>query len=119
MDRVGAVLLCRRDDAIAAQVAVARLRRSEHDDAIADAGMECADVGFAADGNRLDATLAGRARDTHGDLAAVRDQQATDGSYGMRHGHIRNTPNVESSTGAFKAADRAKASTRRVSLGDR
>ena len=76
-------------------------------------------IGVGIDRNGLDAHLARRLDDAAGDLAAVGDQDLGEHQGGLGHGagHMRNTPKRVSRAGALRLADKARASTRRVSAG--
>src|SRR5580765_2363905 len=60
------------------QVTLGRWRRSNGDRAIGRKGVRRAGISLRVDGNALDPELAARADDPHGNLAAIRDQQAAD-----------------------------------------
>ena len=70
--------------------------------------VQRARVGVGVDRHRLDAHLAARAHDAHGDLSAVGDEDPRE------HGYIRKMPYRAARTGALQAAEMARASASRV-----
>src|SRR5882762_11195484 len=67
-----------RDDRGGVHVGLASVCRTDADRLVGEMHREAVRVGFAVDGDRLDAELAARADDPHGDLAAIRDQDLFD-----------------------------------------
>src|SRR3989454_583769 len=76
VDRRGAGCLRDRDQLVDAEVAVGGRRRPDRVGMVGLAHVEGAAIRLRVDGDRLDAELAAGAHDTHGDLAAVRHQDA-------------------------------------------
>ena len=104
----------RRDDAVPAQVAVPRRRRTNLHRFVGEGDMPGRRIRFRMDGYRGDAQTPRGLDHAAGDLAAVGNQDLRE------HGpaaHMRNTPNRVSSMGAFRAAEMPRPSTMRVSRG--
>src|SRR5437867_3788477 len=79
VDRVGPGLQTHRDQLVDAEVALGGRCRPDRVGVVGLADVEGAAVGLRIDGDRLDAELAAGAHDAHGDLAAVRHQDAREG----------------------------------------
>ena len=74
MHRLGAGFLASVNDAVAAQIAFGRRRRSDQDRLIGLAHMQGLGIGFGIDRDGRDAHPLRGADDTAGDLAAIGDQ---------------------------------------------
>ncbi|MNM30557.1 hypothetical protein D3C81_411190 [compost metagenome] len=119
MDGLRAGAACSIEDGITAQVALARGGGADVDGLVGQAHMACIAVriGIHRHGGDAEATAGGD--DAAGDLAAVGDQDFAEHGNRLGHGtgHMRNTPKRVCCGGALRLADRARASTRRVSTG--
>ena len=100
------------DQAIYAQVAFARCGGADAPGFIGEGHMQRVGIGIGINRDGGNAHATGGADDAAGDFAAIGDQQFA------KHGHyIRNKPKRVCATGAFRAADRPRPSTMRVSAG--
>ena len=111
MDRLGTAAPRGIDDAWYGEIAVAGWRCADAHCTIGRLHVQRVGIRIGVHRDGGDAQASRGADDAAGDLAAVGDQQ------GAEHRHIRNTPNRVGSIGAFSAADSARPSTRRVSIG--
>ena len=82
MDRLGSRLLCRRDERLSIQVALACLSRADADGFISSKEMRGRHIGFRVDSNGGNAEFTTGARHTNGDLAAIGDQNF------LKHGAV-------------------------------
>ena len=78
MDGVGAARPGSVEDAGDREIAVGGRSRTDPDGAIGGGDVGRLPVGVGEHGDRLDAQLAARAHNPHGDFAAIGDQQAPD-----------------------------------------
>ena len=74
MHRIGAGLPARVEDALDAQIALARGRRPDLNRLVGDPDMQRAAIGLRIDGDCGDSEPLRRAHDPDGDLAAIRDE---------------------------------------------
>ena len=112
MDGVGPRAPRRLDEALDAEIRLARRRGSDADGVVGGAHVRRLAVGVGVDRDGGEPLGAAGAGDADGDLAAVGDQHAP-------HGHMRKTPQVVRGTGACSAAASARPSASRVSSGSR
>jgi len=78
MDGVGAQFARGPDNARDVEIRFGRGRRADARGIVHELEVIRVRVGFGVDAERYDPALAGRARDPHGDLAAIRDEQPPD-----------------------------------------
>ena len=109
MHRLRAGAFAHVQDHIRAQIALPRWCRPDVIGLVGHRHMHGMRVGVGIHCNRRNAEFARRADDPAGDFATVGDKNFAE----HRH-HILNTPNFVSAIGAFSAADRPSANTRRV-----
>ena len=119
MQRLGAGLPGGLDQPFDVEVGIAGARGAEQHGFIGERDMQRIAVGLGIDSDGLQSHGPRSADDTHGDLAAVGDQELAKTTIhsGMGHDHILNRPNLVGSTGALAAADNPSPSTSRVSAG--
>ena len=117
VDRAGTGRLGGGHDRVDVEVAVVRGRRSDAHGDVGEPDVPRAGIRVAVDGDRADAHRSKRADDAAGDLAAIGDQDALEGSCLGHRRHIRNSPKAGSGSGV--AAQTSSASPRivRVSAG--
>ncbi len=114
MYRFGTRALRRLDDPVDDEIAFLCRGRTDMHGLIGLAHMESMRVRIRIDRNGAKTHAARGANDTDGDFAAICNEE------GFEHvlsPHIRKTPKRVSGTGLFNVAEKASASTRRVSRG--
>ena len=114
MDRFRACGFGGGDDLVDDEIAFLRRRRTDMHGVIRLAHMQRIGVGIGIDSDGANAHIARRAHDPDGNFAAIGDEKRFEHCFSP---HMRNTPNCVSGTGRLRVAEKASASTRRVSEG--